>query len=234
MNLIEALTNQVNTRPKAAAIIETIHGSDRMSTFADLDERSGKIAALLRQAGVHAGEPVLIFHPVSAELYTVLLAVFKLGAVAMFLDPSAGREHIERCCELQPPKALIASPKAHLLRLISGAVRRIPLKFVFGPWLPGAMSLTRAKGLPSMAGFEPCQQDTPALLTFTSGSTGLPKAAVRTHGFLLAQHQVLERRIHLVPGEVDLTTLPIFLLAHLASGVTSVIPDADLRAPGAR
>jgi acyl-CoA synthetase (AMP-forming)/AMP-acid ligase II len=80
---------------------------------------------------------------------------------------------------------------------------------------------------------EVCAHDTPALLTFTSGSTGLPKAAVRTHGFLLAQHAVLHKHIQLVPGEIDLTTLPIFLLANLASGVTSVIPDADLRKPGA-
>jgi acyl-CoA synthetase (AMP-forming)/AMP-acid ligase II len=70
-------------------------------------------------------------------------------------------------------------------------------------------------------------------LTFTSGSTGQPKAAVRTHGFLLAQHRVLEKSLRLVPGDVDLTTMPIVLLANLASGVTSLIPDADLRFPGA-
>jgi acyl-CoA synthetase (AMP-forming)/AMP-acid ligase II len=54
---------------------------------------------------------------------------------------------------------------------------------------------------------------------------------VRTHGFLLAQHRVLADDLELRPGEVDLTTLPIFVLANLASGVTSVIPDVDLRAP---
>ena len=75
--------------------------------------------------------------------------------------------------------------------------------------------------------------DTPAIITFTSGSTGEPKAAVRTHGFLIAQHRALVESLALAPGDVDLTTLPMFLLANLASGVTSVIPDADLRAPGA-
>jgi acyl-CoA synthetase (AMP-forming)/AMP-acid ligase II len=80
---------------------------------------------------------------------------------------------------------------------------------------------------------EPCPDETPALITFTSGSTGAPKAAVRTHGFLLAQHRALAASLSLTTGEVDLTTLPIFLLANLASGVTSVVPDADLRAPGA-
>ena len=83
------------------------------------------------------------------------------------------------------------------------------------------------------ASVEPCDPDTPAIITFTSGSTGEPKAAVRTHGFLIAQHRALVESLALAPGEIDLCTLPIFLLANLASGVTSVIPDADLRAPGA-
>jgi acyl-CoA synthetase (AMP-forming)/AMP-acid ligase II len=56
---------------------------------------------------------------------------------------------------------------------------------------------------------------------------------VRSHGFLLEQHRVLEHAISLRPGAIDLTTLPIFLLANLASGMTSVIPAGDLRRPGA-
>jgi acyl-coenzyme A synthetase/AMP-(fatty) acid ligase len=232
MNLVEILGEQVRKRPQAAAIVETKRGADRVTRFAELDRNSGQVAALLRKEGIGPGDPVLIFHPMSAALYAVLLGVFRIGAVAMFLDPSAGREHIERCCELQPPKALIASPTAHLLRLVSGALRRVRRKFVVGPWLPGATSLSEAGREPALTTCESCDAATPALLTFTSGSTGLPKAAIRTHGFLLAQHRVLERHIQLVEAEVDLTTLPVFLLANLASGVTSVIPDADLRAPG--
>src|SRR5260370_24959351 len=39
--------------------------------------------------------------------------------------------------------------------------------------------------------------DDPALMTFTSGSTGQPKAAVRSHGFLLAQHRALSESLGL-------------------------------------
>ena len=233
MNLVEILAEQARGRPSVSAIIETRRGRNRATTFAELEERSARFARLLRTAGIQAGDPVLIFHPMSSELYIVLLGVFRIGATAVFLDPSAGRAHIERCCELQPPKALVASPKAHLLRVVSGALRRIPRKFVIGAWVPGATPVAEARRDPRLNSCKPCDADAPALLTFTSGSTGVPKAAVRTHGFLLAQHQVLERHIALVGGEVDLTTLPVFLLANLASGVTSVIPNADLRSPGA-
>ena len=98
--------------------------------------------------------------------------------------------------------------------------------------MPGAISwsqIERRKPYPQNA---KCEESTPALLTFTSGATGQPKAAVRTHGFLVAQHHVLEKSLRLMPGDVDLTTLPIVLLANLASGVTSLIPDCDLRHPG--
>ena len=60
-----------------------------------------------------------------------------------------------------------------------------------------------------------------------------PKAALRTHGFLLAQHRAVEHTLELTTGEIDLCTQPIFVLANLASGVTSLIPDTDLRRPEA-
>jgi acyl-CoA synthetase (AMP-forming)/AMP-acid ligase II len=168
----------------------------------------------------------------SIDLYVVLLALLRQGITAMFLDPSAGVEHLERCCSICQPRGFVASPKAHLLRLLSPAVRRVPHRFSVGHFIPGAVTWRISQDLPVESDCIPCAPDTPALITFTSGSTGLPKGVVRSHGFLLEQHRVLEKNISLVPGETDLTTLPVFVLANLASGVTSIIPDADLRRPG--
>lgn len=253
-----------------------------------LEGGAARFAAQLARAGLKQGDAVLVFYPMSVELYAALIAIFQLGLVAMFLDPSAGKEHIERCCMLHPPQALIASPKAHLLRIVSPALQHIPNKFVIGLPTPGARLLQwrfpewmetmwflgqwlwwvvcpdiriylapkneqqllrwaekrkakRSTKLKAKYGLLPGERasvvavaDThPALLTFTSGSTGQPKAALRTHGFLLAQHRVLQRRLGLTAGDTDLTTLPIFVLANLASGVHSVIPGTDLRFPDA-
>jgi olefin beta-lactone synthetase len=232
-NIAAILQTQAQIMPDRLAI-----ASDRQSiTFAQLEAAASRAAMLLRQSGLNQGDVALIFQPMSVDLYVALLALWRLGMVAMFVDPSAGRPwrylqssaHLEQCCRLCPPQALIASSKAHLLRFQSSALRQIPFKFAMGFPVPGAQHWQFDRCPPYEAIATP---NAPALITFTSGSTGQPKAAPRTHEFLLAQHQVLAETMQLTPGATDLTTLPIFVLANLASGVTSLIPNADLRFPG--
>jgi acyl-CoA synthetase (AMP-forming)/AMP-acid ligase II len=232
INIASLLQFQVEERPTAPAIIETVRRRDRITSFSALQQRVTQAAALLRQAGLQPGDEVLVFQPMSTELYVALIALFRLGMVAMFVDPSAGLGHIEQCCALIPPKAFIGNRKAHLLRLLSPALRRIPRNFVIGAHLPGAISWSGATQLEPYQEIYPVGSDTPALLTFTSGSTGQPKAALRTHGFLLAQHRVLAQHFGGQAGEVSLNTMPIFVLADLASGVTSLIAAGNLRKPG--
>ena len=192
---------------------------------------SARAAGLLHAAGLRPGDGVLVLLPMSADLYVALLAIFRLGMVALILDPSAGWNHTERCCALYPPQALIAGTRAHLLRLLSPALRRIPFKVSVGLPIPGTVSWGRIVRTPPFPAVHPCDPAAPALLTFTSGSTGRPKAAVRSHGFLLAQYRALQQALELKSGDVDITTLPVFVLANLASGVTSVMPGLDLRHP---
>ena len=232
MNLINILQTQAKKHPTQPALIDTHRGQRRVTTFAQLEHQSAQVATLLHQSGLRPGDGVLVLQPMSAELYIALGAIFRLGLIAMFLDPGQGKEHIEACCALHPPQAFIASSKAHLLRLVSPALRRIPKKFVIGWPVLGAVTWRYARQLSPHPNILACPDDTPALLTFTSGSTGHPKAALRSHGFLLAQHRVLADSLQLTAGQIDLSTMPIVALANLASGVTSLIPQADLRYPG--
>lgn len=229
MNIAEVLRDRARDLGDRPAIVDRRGGV----SFVELDRASARAAAELDAAGLRPGDCALVFHPMSIRLYVVLVGLFRIGATAMFVDPSAGRRHIDRCCRLAAPRAFVATPAAHLLRIVSSAIRRMPIALVVGAALPGMRSVASGRRLAERDEIQPCEADTPALLTFTSGSTGDPKGAVRTHGFLLAQHRVLEEHLELERGAVDLTTLPVFVLANLASGVTSVIADADLRHPGA-
>ena len=232
MNISQVLIDQAAERPGEPAIVEAAGGGARPLTFGQMAERSARAAALLHSAKLHEGDRILVFQPMSAELYVVLLAIFRLGLVATVLDPSAGRRHIEQCCSIARPKAFVGPARAHILRFACGGLRRIERHFVTAGWAPGATRWSRLERLEPLRAVTACDSSHEALLTFTSGSTGVPKAVVRSHGFLLAQHDVLAESIELEPGEVDLATLPIFVLANLASGVTTVIPRCDLRRPG--
>jgi acyl-CoA synthetase (AMP-forming)/AMP-acid ligase II len=231
MNIADILREQAAARPDAPAIVDAPRGRERVTTFAALDDQVARAAALLWESGLRPGDRVLVLQPMSADLYVALIALFRLGLVAMFVDPSAGMDHIGRCCALYPPSAFVGSPKAHLLRLLVPALRRVPRKFVIGPPLPGAVPWSRSRTRVPHETSHTIGPDAPALLTFTSGSTGQPKAALRTHAFLLAQHRVLDHTFPAPAGAVSLTTLPIFVLADLASGVTSLIAAGDLRRP---
>lgn len=233
MNAAHLLSERAASDGNRPAIIDGSGGRERTVTFGELERAAALAASHLRAAGVKHGDAVLVLVPMSIDLYIALNAIFRLGAVAMFLDPSAGRKHIESCCAMHSPRAFIGSPKAHLLRFFSPALRRIPIRITTGRPTLGAQPLLGHAANVEPCEVESCAAEAPALLRFTSGSTGQPKAAVRTHGFLREQQRVIAKSLRLAAGEVDLATLPIFVLANLASGVTSIIPEADLRAPGA-
>jgi acyl-CoA synthetase (AMP-forming)/AMP-acid ligase II len=234
MNLARLLDQQAIDRPQQAAIIEPARrGRSEVVSFAQLHDRAGRAASLLHRAGVTRGDRVVILQPISSHLYVALLALWRLGAAAVFVDPGAGRSLVEACCRLTQPRAMIGSTRACWFSLICPPLRQIPRKLVIGGPLPWATRWSNLHRLPPHGDIADVEPGHEALLTFTSGSTGAPKCIVRTHGFLAAQHRALADALDLQPGQIDLATLPIFTLANLASGLTTIIPDADLRHVGA-
>lgn len=232
MNLCAFLIRHTLERPDAPALIEPRGAGERTVTYRELDDRSARAARLLRDQGLGEGERVLVLHPLSIELYVALIAIFRIGAVATLIDPSAGRAHLRASLRRARPRAFFGSGRAQLLRLVTPELWRTRPVFTTGIAVPGVVAWRRLEDTEPLRELTEVTAEHGALLTFTSGSTGAPKATLRSHRFLLAQHRALERAIDLRAGEVDLATLPVFVLANLASGVTTLLPRADLRRPG--
>ncbi|WP_176011822.1 AMP-binding protein [Victivallis sp. Marseille-Q1083] len=221
-NIVELLFEQEQKQPDRPALLHR----DRRITFRELADNVRRRAGYLRKRQLGAGDRILIFVPMSIELYEILLAVFQIGGTAVFLDAWADRRRMEQALEIAGCRGFIGIPKAFFLLLRSSRLRRVPLKLFSS--FPGPKAADAAAGAATAA----TEPDEAALITFTTGSTGRPKAALRTHAFLLEQHRVLRRELALPAAAIDLATLPIFVLSNLAAGLTTLIPDFDPRRPG--
>jgi len=195
-------------------------------TFAELKDTVERLAAAFYARGIHRGNRVALMAPMSIRLYIILLALFRLAATAILLEPFMGLKQVAAAIQTAEPVALITTPKGHLLRLPFRAFRLPRLKFVIGRRpVPGAETvdslLREVTSAPEVA--EP-DENTPAIINFTSGNKGAPRAVDRSHQHLWAQHTALLDAFDFEPGDIDMSAFPIFPLHNTASGITTVLP----------
>lgn len=201
-------------------------------TFAELWRRADRLSAGLAAAGLAAGDRAIVMIPMSLDLYAVLLGLLKLGAVAVFVDPWIGRRQIGAFAAFAEPRAYIGIGKSHLLRLLDSRLRRLPIAITTGRRLwrwPAPVALGELEWRDGDGRVHEVAGDDPALITFTSGSSGEPKGANRTHGFLAAQHEALRHEFPYEDDDVDMPMFPVFALNNLALGIPSVVPQMDFR-----
>lgn len=208
-NIVQLFLDAAARYPDKVAIVE----GKQSIRFEDLDTQIKRTADYFIHKGIKKGDRVMIFVPMGIDLYRIVLALFRIGATAVFLDEWVSRKRMQECCNLTPCAAFIGIFKARIAAFLLPGLRSIPihlgtrLKHVPGPQ-PDYPTVTRS--------------DT-ALITFTTGSTGIPKAAKRTHGFLEEQFKALIEKINPHPDDIDMPVLPIVLMINLGIGCTSVI-----------
>lgn len=234
-NLALRLRAQAQARPAAAAWIEAARAGAPRTSYAELEARSNALAHALEQRGLRAGERALVLLRSAPELCCSAWALFKLGAVPVFIDPGMGLRGALACIRRAAPRALIAEAEAHWLRAVCrGAFASVELALVGGRRRPaGGDRLERlcALSAPEREPVPRAAEDEAAIL-FTSGSTGPAKGVRATHGMLGAQADTLQAHFGLRAGEIDLACFPLFALFDQALGLTSVFPRVDPSRPG--
>lgn len=204
-------------------------------TIGELDHVVGRIAAEYLKLGIKSGDRVIIFIPMSFYLYAAMFALQKIGGIAVFLDSWARRDQMGVAAELVGASAMISVERAFDYLGEIPEIARIPIKIVAGPitkkYTARLEDLMQSE---DYVGAHAIEKEHTALITFTTGSSGTPKGADRSHRFLAAQHYALNRHIPYTDGDADLPVFPIFSLNNLAAGVKTVIPAIDVGTPGER
>ena len=245
-NVISFLDKRAQKCPERTALkwvsrdnLKTWDGKGKLShssiTYKELVQKISIVAYGLKQIGINKGDRIIIFVPLSLELYLSMFAVQRIGAIAVFLDSWVRRDHLSVVARVVQPKSMISFQDAFKLCENVAELANIPLKIVVGSHKENyATSLEELSAGKEESEIEPVEGTDTALITFTTGSSGMPKGANRTHRFLAAQHRALDKVIPYNEKDIDLPVFPIFSLNNLAGGVTTVLPAIDLASPSGK
>ena len=159
-------------------------GRRRALTFADHERRVASVAAALADRGVGAGDRVAILAANCPEWIITFWATVSLGAVAVACNGWWTRDEIVRALAHTTPALLVADAKR--LARLDGADPGMPVVVIEEDFVD-LEGFAPDAALPDI----PIDEDQPALLQFTSGTTGRSKAAVLSHRSVVAFVQVV-------------------------------------------
>jgi acetyl-CoA synthetase len=188
--------------PRTALHIVEEYGADVRLSYAELAERSNRVATYLRRHKVERGDRILMMLPNCVQIWEVMLAAMKLGACVIpatsLLTPEDLRDRIER----GRVGHVVTDPAgAEKLRgLEDGFSRHVVGELVPG-WLPFEMAYEESSFF--MPHGETLVSD-PVLLYFTSGTTAKPKLVVHTQRSYPVGHLSTMYFIGLQEGDVHM------------------------------
>jgi acyl-CoA synthetase (AMP-forming)/AMP-acid ligase II len=200
-------------------------------TFAQIDRDSDAVAAGLARAGLRPGARTIVLMPITPDLVTLVVALFKAGAVPIIVDPGMGLRRMLHCYRMVGAEVFIGVPVMHLVRwLRSRTFGQVDLTVTTGRRWPGGPLTLRelgraAAGPPSV---RPGPDDL-MMISFTTGSTGAAKGVESTYGALDATVNTATGVYGLTADDVCLVTSMPFMFLHLLIGATSVLPEIDFR-----
>lgn len=211
MNIVGHFVAAAQAHPENIALFH----KNKLLTYAQLHQKVKESAAALQEEGIKSGDNVMLMIPFSIDLYIKILALFYIGARVVLVDAIKDRDKVIAAFNKAECKAILTIPLLYKLRF-----------FLFSKalWNKFLQLGSNQKELPLLVNTD--EKET-ALITFTTGSTGDPKAANRTHEFLTIQLDTLIDEMQLKAKDVHISSLPVVLMCNLAVGATSIIPPKD-------
>lgn len=229
-NIAQTLTDVARKMPNETALICKSFPGRKNWTYKELDRITDAYAHGLVEQGIKRGDRVMLMVKPSLAFVCLTFALFKVGAVAVLIDPGMGYKNLLRCIGSVGPSVFVGIPKAHLFKKIfpkpfSTVKINVCAGRAFGMF---GLSLRRLADFTK--GDFPCAETVPedlAAIIFTTGSTGPPKGVQYEHGIFSAQLKLIKDYYRIGPGDIDQPAFPLFALFSTALGACCVIPDMN-------
>ncbi|MEU6071599.1 long-chain fatty acid--CoA ligase [Streptomyces sp. NPDC047082] len=220
-NLAEFLVGTAERQPERPAL----RLGTQVTTYAELDERSARVAALLRAEGVRPGDRVALMLPNVPEFVVLYYGALRAGAIVVPMNPLLKTRETEYHLNDSGAALLFEwhqAPGEGAQGAAAAGVRHFAVEpSSFAALLAGQEPLTEVTETAA---------DDVAVLLYTSGTTGRPKGAALTHGSLRHNTEVNAVRVQRITAEdVVVGCLPLFhIFGQICTMSVSVRSGASL------
>ncbi|EBA16884.1 long-chain-fatty-acid--CoA ligase, putative [Roseobacter sp. SK209-2-6] len=206
----DLLTRQVEQRPNAAALRDSLGVS---WSFRELADASAASAEVLTDAGVRPGDRVLVLSENCCAVVATLMAISQLGAIAVPVNARMSADEVDKILSHAEPKVILCSSQ------VSEPARRHAERLK-------ATEVHGKFGQFHMAVQDGGSRDAPAevaVLLYTTGTTGAPKGVMLSHGNLLFGGRASAELRDMQPGDLVYGVLPMTHVFGLASVMTAAL-----------
>jgi fatty-acyl-CoA synthase len=220
--LPQLLTRNARRRPDTPALVF----ADRVLTFAELEERVGRLAAAFAARGVRRGDRVAILMVNRPEFVEAFLGCQAIGACAVPVNFRLIAGEVSYVLGNAGARALVCDEDlAGTAEAVSGA---IAIRIAVGAAPAGfeAYEEVLAGSDRAAAAADPDDEDL-AFLMYTSGTTGRPKGAMLSHQNLVCNTLNWIQELGATDADVWLSGLPLF---HIG-GLNGILPFLALGSP---
>jgi acyl-CoA synthetase (AMP-forming)/AMP-acid ligase II len=231
------------TRPHDVAVVQPC-GTDATGrrayvhqTYRQMDEDSSRLAHGLAELGLGRGSRAVVMMKPSIDYFSLVFALFKLGAVPVHIDSGMDLENAGRCVAEAEPEAFFGDEESFTASVLLGWGKecvRLRVRVGASSTVSG-MSLNEIRNSVSEGtafGTAAMSPEEPAMIAYTSGSTGVAKGAVAPHSYISGIILGLRRGYEAISNQGHLSPFPPFLIFNFGIGLKSVIPDMNSSQPG--
>ncbi len=152
----------------------------RRLTYAELDERSNRLARHFAAQGVRRGDRIAALSENRYEYVETLLGAAKLGAIVACQNWRLADAELLHCLRLVAPRIAVASPR--LAGRLAALDHGISATLHFGDEYETALARADARAVPDRA-----EPEDGLVILYTGGTTGMPKGALISHRAMLAR-----------------------------------------------
>ncbi|MBN2371107.1 MAG: AMP-binding protein [Vicinamibacteria bacterium] len=209
VTLCESLLQRAEDEPDRVHVILPEETPElREATYGSLLDRARTIAGALKERGVRNGERVALMLPTGFDFLSVFMGVLFAGAVPVPLYPPMRLNRLEEYARRQA--AILRDAGARLLVTFPKAAPIAAMLKGTTTMLDGVIVAEELGTCGSILSIDPGRGSSPALVQYTSGSTGDPKGALLSHESLLANIRAIAIGVDLRSTDVGVSWLPLY------------------------